>query len=158
MSPVPCDKNRTVGRPVTSRFGAASRGAARLTPDSPSRGTQVVINVILFLNCTSQPKTVGHLSLLFDLSLDKHAMAEEYMPTSCSILRQIAGGSLARTDETRAPSRAVGIMRGCPPISRQLRTCTRSTDSRVCSYRLLCRIRFCALRSAEMPDPSDARD
>jgi hypothetical protein len=61
----------------------------------------------------SNRKAVEHLSLLFDLSLDRHeayriksAMAEEYMPTYRGILRQIAEGGLVHADETK------GVVKG----------------------------------------------
>jgi hypothetical protein len=51
--------------------------------------------------------TVEHLSLLFDLQLDRYearrikaAMAERYMPTYRGILRQITNGALIHADET----------------------------------------------------------
>jgi hypothetical protein len=61
----------------------------------------------------SNQKAVDHMSLLFDLRLDKHeayriksAMAEEYMPTYRGILGQIAKGGLVHADETK------GVVRG----------------------------------------------
>jgi hypothetical protein len=61
----------------------------------------------------SNRKAVEHLSLLFDLSLDKHeayriksAMAEKYTPTYRGILRQIAEGGLVHADETK------GVVKG----------------------------------------------
>jgi Transposase IS66 family len=61
----------------------------------------------------SNQKAVDHISLLFDLRLDKReanriksAMAEEYMPTYRGILGQIAKGSLVHADETK------GVVRG----------------------------------------------
>ena len=63
----------------------------------------------------SNRKVVEHLSLLFDLSLDRHeayriksAMAEEYMPTYRGILRQIAEGGLVHADETKAVVKGSG--------------------------------------------------
>jgi predicted RecB family nuclease len=56
----------------------------------------------------SNRKTVEHLSLLVDLSLDKHeayrvkaAMAEKYVPTYRGILRRMAKGTLIHADETK---------------------------------------------------------
>ena len=61
----------------------------------------------------SNQKAVEHVSLLFDLSLDRHeayhiksAMAEKYMPTYRGILRQIAKGGLVHADETK------GVVKG----------------------------------------------
>jgi predicted RecB family nuclease len=71
-----------------------------------------VIYLLLELRLSNR-KAVEHLSLLFDLSLDKHeayriksAMAEEYMPTYRGILRQIAEGGLVHADETK------GVVKG----------------------------------------------
>ena len=84
-----------------------------------SRGSRYGLNlrafvVYLLLELRlSNKKAVEHLSLLFDLSLDKHeayriksAMAEQYMPTYRGILRQIAEGSLVHADETK------GVVKG----------------------------------------------
>jgi hypothetical protein len=84
-----------------------------------SRGSRYGLNlrafvVYLLLELRlSNKKAVEHLSLLFDLSLDKHeayriksAMAEQYMPTYRGILRQIAKGSLVHADETK------GVVKG----------------------------------------------
>jgi hypothetical protein len=71
-----------------------------------------VVYLLLELRLSNR-KAVEHLSLLFDLSLDKHeayriksAMAEEYMPMYCGILRQIAQGGLVHADETK------GVVKG----------------------------------------------
>jgi predicted RecB family nuclease len=71
-----------------------------------------VVYLLLELRLSNR-KAVEHMSLLFDLSLDKHeayriksAMAEEYMPTYRSILRQIAEGGLVHADETK------GVVKG----------------------------------------------
>jgi len=71
-----------------------------------------VVYLLLELRLSNR-KAVEHLSLLFDLSLDKHeayriksAMAEEYMPTYRGILRQIAEGGLVHADETK------GVVKG----------------------------------------------
>jgi hypothetical protein len=84
-----------------------------------SRGSRYGLNlrafvVYLLLELRlSNKKAVEHLSLLFDLSLDKHeayriksAMAEQYMPTYRGILRQIAKGPLIHADETK------GVVKG----------------------------------------------
>ena len=84
-----------------------------------SRGSRYGLNlrafvVYLLLELRlSNRKAVEHLSLRFDLSLDKHeayriksAMAEEFMPTYRGIIRQIAGGSLVHADETK------GVVKG----------------------------------------------
>jgi hypothetical protein len=61
----------------------------------------------------SNQKAVDHMSLLFDLRLDKHeayriksAMAQEYTPTYRAILGQIAKGGLVHADET------TGVVKG----------------------------------------------
>jgi hypothetical protein len=61
----------------------------------------------------SNQKVADHLSLLFDLRLNRHeayrikvAMAEKYLPTYHGILRQIAKGKLIHADETK------GIVKG----------------------------------------------
>jgi predicted RecB family nuclease len=71
-----------------------------------------VVYLLLELRLSNQ-KAVEHLSLLFDLSLDKHeayriksAMAEQYMPTYRGIIRQIARGGLVHADETK------GVVKG----------------------------------------------
>ena len=71
-----------------------------------------VVYLLLELRLSNR-KAVEHLSLLFDLSLDKHeayriksAMAEEYLPMYRGILRQIAQGGLVHADETK------GIVKG----------------------------------------------
>jgi predicted RecB family nuclease len=84
-----------------------------------SRGSRYGLNlrafvVYLLLELRlSNKKAVEHLSLLFDLSLDRHeayriksAMAEQYMPTYRGILRQIAEGGLVHADETK------GVVKG----------------------------------------------
>jgi hypothetical protein len=71
-----------------------------------------VVYLLLELHLSNRT-VVEHLSLLFDLSLDKHeayriksAMAEEYMPTYLGILRQIAKQPLIHVDETK------GVVKG----------------------------------------------
>jgi predicted RecB family nuclease len=71
-----------------------------------------VIYLLLELRLSNR-KAVEHLSLLFDLSLDRHeayriksAMAEQYMPTYRGIIRQIARGGLVHADETK------GVVKG----------------------------------------------
>jgi hypothetical protein len=61
----------------------------------------------------SNQKVADHLSLMFDLQMDRHeayrikvAMAEKYLPTYRAILRQIATGTLIHADETK------GIVKG----------------------------------------------
>jgi hypothetical protein len=71
-----------------------------------------VVYLMIELRLSNQ-KTVEHMSLLYDLPLAapiahyiKSAMAEKYMPTYRSILRQIAKGALVHADETK------GVIKG----------------------------------------------
>jgi predicted RecB family nuclease len=71
-----------------------------------------VVYLLIELHLSNQ-KAVNHLSLLFDLQLDKYevrrikaAMAEKYRPTYRGILRQIAKGTLIHADETK------GVVKG----------------------------------------------
>jgi predicted RecB family nuclease len=73
-----------------------------------------VVYLLLELRLSNR-KAVEHLSLLFDMPLDKHeayrikaAMAEEYMPTYRGILRQIAGGGVVHADETKGAVKGGG--------------------------------------------------
>ena len=66
-----------------------------------------VVYLMIELRLSNQ-KAAEHASLLFDLPLDapkayhiKSAMAEKYMPTYRSILREIAKGTLIHADETK---------------------------------------------------------
>lgn len=70
--------------------------------------------VYLMIELRLSNKRAGeHVSLLFDLPLEKHtanriksAMAEKYIPTYRDILRQIAKGTLVHADETK------GVVKG----------------------------------------------